>query len=176
MTRIVNSRCVLAVRNLEVSTRYYIEVLGFRKDPISAEGWSFLTRDRFRVMLGECANERPAGELGNHSYFAYCNVEGVDDLYRELVTKGASVSSAPTNKAWGLREFGLRTPDGHRIVCGEPTEQQQSSIGGGDEAALTALEEKWAASVIKGDIASLSSLWSETFISTSPRWKGSHEG
>jgi hypothetical protein len=38
MARIVNSRCVLAVRDLEVSTRYHMDVLGFRKDPITAEG------------------------------------------------------------------------------------------------------------------------------------------
>jgi len=119
MAKIINSRCVLAVRNLEISTRYYIDVLGFRKDPIDAAGWSFLTRDVFRVMLGECADDRAASELANHSYFAYWNVEGVDELYRELVSKGALVSSAPTNKPWGLREFGLSTPDGHRIVCGE---------------------------------------------------------
>jgi uncharacterized glyoxalase superfamily protein PhnB len=117
--RIVNSRCVLAVRDLAVSTRYYMDVLGFRKDLIDAAGWSFLTRDSFRVMLGECANERPAGELGDHSYFAYWNVEGVDDLYQEFAAKGALITSKPTNKPWGLREFGLRTPDGHRIVCGE---------------------------------------------------------
>jgi len=119
MAQIINSRCVLAVRNLEVSTRYYIEVLGFQKDPIDAEGWSFLTRDCFRVMLGECADDRPAGELGNHSWYAYWNVDAVDDLYREFVAKGALVSSQPTTKPWGLREFGLSTPDGHRIVCGE---------------------------------------------------------
>lgn len=119
MAQIVNSRCVLAVCNLEISTRYYLDVLGFHKDPIDAEGWSFLTRDCFRVMLGECIGERPAGELENHSYFAYWNVEGVDDLYREFVAKGALVTSTPTDKPWGLREFGLSTPDGHRIVCGE---------------------------------------------------------
>jgi uncharacterized glyoxalase superfamily protein PhnB len=119
MAEIVDSRCVLAVRDLDLSTRYYIDVLGFRKDPIDAQGWSFLTRDKFRVMLGECADERPASELGDHSYFAYWNVEGIDELYREFVANGAIVSSAPTNKPWGLREFGLRTPDGHRITCGE---------------------------------------------------------
>ena len=119
MAKIVNSRCVLAVRDLAISTRYYVDVLGFQKDPIDAEGWSFLTRDCFRVMLGECSDAAPAGELGDHSYFAYWNVEGVDELYKELVSKGAIVSSAPTDKPWGLREFGLRTPDGHRIVCGE---------------------------------------------------------
>jgi uncharacterized glyoxalase superfamily protein PhnB len=119
VTKIVNSRCVLAVRDLAISTRYYVEVLGFQKNPIDAVGWSFLTRDTVRLMLGECVDEKPAGELGNHSYFAYWNVEGVDDLFREFVAKGALVSSAPANKPWGLREFGLSTPDGHRIVCGE---------------------------------------------------------
>jgi uncharacterized glyoxalase superfamily protein PhnB len=119
VSKIVNSRFVLAVRNLEVSTRYYMEVLGFRKDPIDAFGWSFLTRDSVRLMLGECPDVRSAGEVGDHSYFAYWNVEGVDELYREFVSKGALVTSAPTNKPWGLREFGLSTPDGHRIVCGQ---------------------------------------------------------
>jgi hypothetical protein len=119
MPKIVNSRCVLAVRNLEISSRYYIDILGFSQDPIDAAGWSFLTRDAFRVMLGECADEQPAGELANHSYFAYWNVVGVDDLYREFEAKGALLTSRPTNKPWGLREFGLSTPDGHRIVCGE---------------------------------------------------------
>ncbi len=119
MAKIVDSRCVLAVRDLAVSTRYYMDVLGFAKDPIDAEGWSFLTRDRFRVMLGECTDERPAGELGNHSYFAYWNVEGVDELYKAFVAKGAMVTSKPTNKPWGLREFTLTTPDGHRVTCGE---------------------------------------------------------
>jgi catechol 2,3-dioxygenase-like lactoylglutathione lyase family enzyme len=119
VARIVNFRCVLAVRDLKVSTQYWTEVLGFGRDPIDAEGWSFLTRDMFRVMLGECSDERPAGELGNHSYFAYWNVDNVDDLYRELVARGALVTSKPQDKPWGLREFALRTPDGHRITCGE---------------------------------------------------------
>jgi len=119
MARIFNSLYVLAVRNLEVSTKYYMDALGFRKDPIDAAGWSFLSRDTVRLMLGECKDAQPAAELGDHSYFAYWNVEGVDDLYRELVSNGALVTSAPTNKPWGLREFGLRTPDGHRIVCGQ---------------------------------------------------------
>jgi len=69
MATIVNSWCVLAVRDLAASTRYYVDVLGFTKEPIDGPGWSFLSRDTFRVMLGECVDERPAGELGNHSYF-----------------------------------------------------------------------------------------------------------
>ena len=116
MARIVNSRCVLAVRDLKVSTGYYKDVLGFSQEPIDADGWSFLTRDTFRVMLGE---------LGDHSYFAYWNVDDVDGFYREIVDRGALVTSEPTNKPWGLREFGLRTADGHRITCGEVIRAQR---------------------------------------------------
>jgi len=119
MAQIINSWCVLAVRDLAVSTRYYMDVLGFHKEPIDSDGWSFLARDHFRVILGECPDERPTGELGNHSYFAYWNVEGVDELFKEFMAKGAIITSPPADKPWGLREFGLRTPDGHRIVCGE---------------------------------------------------------
>ena len=119
MARIAASRCVLAVRDLKASTRYYMDVLGFSRDPIDADGWSFLTRDNFRVMLGECPEEKPAGDLGNHSYFAYWNIEGIDQFYQEVAARGAMVTSRPADKPWGLREFGLSTPDGHRITCGE---------------------------------------------------------
>ena len=71
-------------------------------------------------MLGECPDEKPASDLGNHSYIAYLYVDGIDQYYEEIAAKGALVTSAPQNKPWGLREFGLSTPDGHRITCGEP--------------------------------------------------------
>jgi catechol 2,3-dioxygenase-like lactoylglutathione lyase family enzyme len=53
MAQIVDSRCVLAVRDLEESTRYYVDVLGFKRDPVEADGWSFLSKDSFKVMLGD---------------------------------------------------------------------------------------------------------------------------
>ncbi len=53
------------------------------QDPIDADGWSFLTRDTLTVMLGECATERPASELGDHSYFAYWN-DGTPDRSASL--------------------------------------------------------------------------------------------
>src|SRR5262245_41531376 len=116
MSRIVGSRCVLAVRDLDASTRFYVDVLGFKRDfGDGSDGWSFLSRDSFKVMLGECRNERPASELGDHSYVAYLIVDGVDQLFEELSTRGAEMVSEPVTEPWGLREFGIRTPDGHRI-------------------------------------------------------------
>ena len=119
MARIQASRFVLAVRDLKISTDYYVNVLGFTRDAIEAEGWSFLSRNTVLVMLGECRNEKPASELGDHSYFAYWNADKVDELYNEFLAKGAILTSRPQNKPWGLREFSLRPPDGHRITCGQ---------------------------------------------------------
>jgi uncharacterized glyoxalase superfamily protein PhnB len=121
MHRIVDSRCVLAVRNLKESTQFYIDVLGVRRDfGDGSDGWSFLSRDNFKVRLGECADEKPASELGDHSYFVYLTVEGLDQLHQELSARGAQVISEPEDQPWGLREFSIRTPDGHRIRFGEP--------------------------------------------------------
>jgi catechol 2,3-dioxygenase-like lactoylglutathione lyase family enzyme len=119
MTQFLGSRCVLAVQNLQISTRYYTDVLGFANDAIEAPGWSFLSKDAFQVMLGECKDALPAGQLGDHSWFAHILVSDVDGYHREVSARGAIILSPPATKAWGLREFVARTPDGHRIVFGQ---------------------------------------------------------
>lgn len=119
MARFIGSRCVLAVRDLKASTDFYLDKLGFEREPIEAAGWSFLRRDEFHLMLGECTDERPARELGNHSYFVYLEVEGVDELCNQVRTRGVEVISELADKEWGMREFGVRTIDGHRIMFGE---------------------------------------------------------
>lgn len=118
MAHIIGSRCVLAVQDLAVSTRYYVDVLGFKLD-FKVPGWSFLSRDDFGLMLGECPDQPPASELGDHSYFAYLRVDDVDQFYRDLAARGAQMRLPPEDKPWGMREFGIRTPDGHRITCGQ---------------------------------------------------------
>ena len=121
MTRILGTRSVLAVRDLRASTRYYMDVLRFQRDfGDESDGWSFLSRDAFKVMLGECPDARPASELGDHSYMAYLTVEGVDRFYEEVKARGAKVIAPPMDKPWGQREFALHTPDGHRYTFGEP--------------------------------------------------------
>ena len=120
MPKIVRARSVLAVQDLARSTRYYREVLGFTEDDIQSPGWSFLSRDGFHLMLGECRDEVPAEETGNHSWFVHLLIDGVDTYYEEIVARGAEVMGPPSNRAYGLREFIIRTPDGHRLVVGEP--------------------------------------------------------
>ena len=58
---------------------------------------------------------------GTTRYVAYLIVEGVDEFHAEVAERGAEVLSQPATEPWGLREFSIRTPDGHRIRFGEPT-------------------------------------------------------
>ena len=112
MHRIVDSRCVLAVRDLQASTRFYVDVLGFRRDfGDGSDGWSFLSRDAFKIMLGECAGEKPASELGNHPYVAYLIVEGVDQFHADVAERGAGCcpNSRPNPGACGSSASAHRT-------------------------------------------------------------------
>ncbi|MEO6333368.1 MAG: VOC family protein [Pyrinomonadaceae bacterium] len=116
--RIVHTRHVLAVKDLKIETQYYIDKLGFERD-FTAPGWEFLSFGDFKVMLGECSDEMTAEETGNHSWYAHVLVENIDEVYQELIGREAKILSPIANKPWGIRDFTVVTPDGHRIVWGQ---------------------------------------------------------
>ena len=116
--KVVHTRHVLAVKDLAVTAGYFVDKLGFDRD-FTAPGWEFLSFGIFKVMLGECTDALWARETGDHSYFCYVLVENLDEIFSEFKSNGAELTSAPTDKPWGLREFVVSTPDGHRIVFGQ---------------------------------------------------------
>ena len=118
MSEITKARFVLAVLDLKRSTDYYTSVLGLSID-FEAPGWSFLSRGSFRVMLGECTDAIPPGELGDHSYYGYITVADVDALYAEYQQSGVQFTQLLASKPRNMREFGIRTLDGHRLMFGE---------------------------------------------------------
>lgn len=111
---------MIAVHDLERSARYYRDVLGFEVRDVGAPGWRFFVRDQCFIMAGECPDALSAHELGDHSYFAYVEVDDIDPLYDRLIAKGASVIKELRNEPWRMREFGIRTVDGHRIMFACP--------------------------------------------------------
>ena len=116
--KVVHTRHVLAVKDLTVSAGYFKGKLGFDLD-FTAPGWEFLSFGDFKVMLGECSDAPWAHETGDHSWFAHALVENVDEVHAEIKERGAEIISAIRTQPWGIREFTVRTPDGHRIVFGE---------------------------------------------------------
>jgi uncharacterized glyoxalase superfamily protein PhnB len=120
--KVVRTRHVLAVKDLAIEAAYYIDKLGFERD-FTAPGWEFLSFGDFKVMLGECSDEMSAEATGNHSWYAHVIVENVDAVFDELLERGAQILSPIENKPWGIREFSVVTPDGHRIGFGQMIEQ-----------------------------------------------------
>jgi catechol 2,3-dioxygenase-like lactoylglutathione lyase family enzyme len=119
VTRILRPRTVLAVQHLERSRRYYVDILNFTEDDITSPGWAFLSKDAFHLMLGECRDEVSAADTGNHAWFMHLMVDDVDGYYEELRARGALLVNVPTNREYGLREFILETPDGHRLMIAQ---------------------------------------------------------
>jgi predicted enzyme related to lactoylglutathione lyase len=115
-----NPRYVIAVHDLERSAQYYRDVLGFEMRTIADPGWRFFVRDECFIMAGECREATSPEELGDHSYFAYLEVDGIDSFYEGLVARKAAVIKPLRDEPWGMREFGIRTVDGHRIMFGCP--------------------------------------------------------
>src|SRR5258707_15225351 len=117
MSPIMQNHYVLAVHDVRRSADFYVQMLGFsivNQPP----GWIFVARDNCMIMLGECPDDMAPSELGCHSYFAYLRVADADSYYNELKAKGADLLSNIEDKPWGMREFALRTVDGHRITIG----------------------------------------------------------
>ena len=117
MSPILQNHYVLTEHDVRRSADFYVEMLGVRV-VIESPGWIFVAKDGCLIMLGECPNDTPPGTLGCHSYFTYLRVADADSYYRHLKAKGSDVLSDLEDKPWGMREFGLRTPDGHRIKIG----------------------------------------------------------
>ena len=115
---IVGTRYVLAVNDLEAAVIYYVEKLGFNIVN-QYPGWTFLARGSFFLMLGECPNEKSAHEIGDHSYFAYVDVIDAKSLYEEYKSKNVEFIKNLSDESWGMREFGVKTLDGHRIMFGQ---------------------------------------------------------
>lgn len=113
---------VLAVPDLEKSGKFYRDVLGFAVHDIDDPGWRMLVNGNCCIMIGHCPDAIPPSELGDHSYFGYFIVDDVDRYYDRVVASGTEIIKALQNEPWGMREFGLRTVDGHRIILGQDLE------------------------------------------------------
>lgn len=110
---------VLAVADLERSAEFYRDVLGFEIQEIGDPGWRMFTREACRIMAGHCPDAKSPAELGDHSYFGYFVVTNVDEFHRNAVSHGAMLIKTLRDEPWGMREFGLETVDGHRIMIGQ---------------------------------------------------------
>lgn len=109
---------VLAVPDAMTTARWWIEVMKF--DHLrDLGGWVFVMRGRCTIMLGSCPDAIPVSELGDHQYFGYVEFDDIDAYWAEIDRAKVDVLKEPRDEEWGMREFAVRTPDGHRVMFGQ---------------------------------------------------------
>ena len=110
---------VLAVPDARRTARWWVQRMGFRHMQ-EVERWAFVERGPLVIRLAECPDAPSPETLGDHRYFAYVELDNVDDHHHEIVARGAKPHSAilypPTSREWGVREMAVQTPDGHRAM------------------------------------------------------------
>ncbi|MEM7180798.1 MAG: VOC family protein [Spirochaetota bacterium] len=109
---------VLAVPDLQASANYYEEKLGFSIHEIGDDGWRMYKLDTCCIMAGHCPDALPVKDLGDHSYFAYIVLNDIDAYYEKLRAAQVELIKEIATEPWQMREFGIRTLDGHRIMFG----------------------------------------------------------
>jgi catechol 2,3-dioxygenase-like lactoylglutathione lyase family enzyme len=120
MTTISKATFVIAVPNLQTSAIFYRDVLGFSIHTIGDPGWLVYTLGTCTIMAGECRDAIPPADLGDHSYFAHLQVDDIQSYYESVRAAGAIIRKPLRDEPWGLKEFGIVTADGHRIMFGQP--------------------------------------------------------
>jgi uncharacterized glyoxalase superfamily protein PhnB len=114
--QILSSSPVLAVHDLERSAAWYGEVFGCTAVGVDPGNWTFCRAGAIEFMLGRCPEVVTASEIGDHSYLAYLRVDDVDAFHSRAVAAGADITKPLRSEPWGMREFGVRSPDGHRFM------------------------------------------------------------
>jgi predicted enzyme related to lactoylglutathione lyase len=100
MPTITRHMYVIAVPDLARSGAFYRDVLGFAVHELGDPGWRLFEKD--------------------HSYYAYLVVDDADGYCAQVTAAGGEVTKSLRTEPWGMREFGLRTVDGHRVMAGSP--------------------------------------------------------
>ncbi|HEY4158166.1 MAG TPA: glyoxalase superfamily protein [Polyangiaceae bacterium] len=104
------------VKDCPAALRYYLDVLGFRKDFDDAV-LGFDHTMFCGVSRGECAltlNEHGHEERSPSGMS--CNVDDVDLLHDEYRARGVQVTQPPKDMPWGQRSVHFVDPDGNSLV------------------------------------------------------------
>ena len=117
----------LVVQNVERSTRFYRDVLGFAvKETVPAQApfvFVWIERDGVRLFLNDAktaAVDLPilAGRRAGGTAMLYVRVTGVEALHRS-VSRDAKVIMPLKTQPYGMTEFAVLDPDGHVVTFAE---------------------------------------------------------
>ena len=115
MSELLGCRPNLEVDDLAPAAAFLREVLGFAVEVDEPEmGLMLLHRDAVGLAL-----VRSAAAGVNATTAVYIGVTGVDELHEQCAASGARITTGLADHPWGLRDFVVEMPGGHRLALGE---------------------------------------------------------
>jgi uncharacterized glyoxalase superfamily protein PhnB len=127
----------LLVRDLDRSTAFYRDVLGFSVLATVPEQSPFvfvwMQRDGVNVFLNDAASagqEYPTlrGKAIGGSLTIYITLSGVDDYFK-TVSPRAAIEAPLETKPYGMREFAVVDPDGYVLTFAEEVGERDRLTG-----------------------------------------------
>jgi catechol 2,3-dioxygenase-like lactoylglutathione lyase family enzyme len=126
LAQITGLNFVLAVPDAMATARWWIDVMKFERLR-DLGGWVFVSRGPCTIMLGTCPDAIVPADLGDHQYFGYIEFDDVDGYFAQIDRAKADIIKTPKTEDWDMREFAVRTPDGHRVMFGQDLTQHPIS-------------------------------------------------
>jgi hypothetical protein len=101
---------VLPAQNIEETVRFFEQRLGFTRRHQEAD-YGIIRRDAVEIHFWRCADR----QLAENSS-CRIHVEGIEQLYQELVNEGiVHPNAALEAKPWGTREFAIVDGNGNLV-------------------------------------------------------------
>jgi catechol 2,3-dioxygenase-like lactoylglutathione lyase family enzyme len=111
--KIISMIPVFHVRDVDVSVRFYTDVLGFAQ--------SFRYGTYVGLKIGQCEiHICPPGDYGPRTGGgnAYIICDEIDGYFEKVKAAGAVPKSEPAYRTYGMRDFVVLDPDGNQLSFG----------------------------------------------------------
>jgi len=92
----------------------------FRLDPDGPVTYAIVERDDVGVHLQLSPDGTPRSITDDNAYDAYVQVPRADALHDEFVARGVTVVQPLEDQPYGMRDFSVESPEGHRLLFGSP--------------------------------------------------------
>jgi len=105
---------VLPCRDVQAARSYFTDALGF--DTI----FTWETPPSYAAVIRDTAEFHLYAESSVGPARVTVIVDDVDSCHDELRTRGADIVEPPADRPYGMRDFNVRTPDGHLLIFSQP--------------------------------------------------------
>lgn len=108
---------VFSVSNPVDAAQYYRDCLGFEIKGAPVKEYAIVQRGGFEIHLIDRHDQNERAKAGDQGG-AYLTVDDPDQLYHELLGRGARIHYPPTDQAYGMRDFAVLDSDGYWLCFG----------------------------------------------------------